>query len=99
MAQLRSRNRATSHKNRRSPIRYGFLAGIEALRFSELAALKDYKRELSEKQMPNTAVIIFISLYLIFVPGSSLFFWGGGGGWGSNGRGGGKRTSQGRPGG
>ena len=28
--------------------------------------------------MPNTAVIIFISLYLIFVPGSSLF-WGGGG--------------------
>ena len=98
MAQLRSRNRATSHKNRRSPIRYGFLAGIKALRFSELAALKDYKRELSEKQMPNTAVIIFISLYLIFVPGSSLFF-GGGGGWGSNGRGGGKRTSQGRPGG
>ena len=46
----------------------------------ELAALKDYKRELSEKQMPNTAVIIFISLYLIFLPGNSLFF-GGGGGW------------------
>ena len=43
----------------------------------ELAALKDYKRELSEKQMPNTAVIIFISLYLIFLPGNSLF-WGGG---------------------
>ena len=30
--------------------------------------------------MPNTAVIIFISLYLIFVPGSSLFFGGGVGG-------------------
>ena len=30
--------------------------------------------------MPNTAVIIFISLYLIFVRGSSLF--GGGGGVG-----------------
>ena len=59
----------------------------------ELAALKDYKRELSEKQMPNTAVIIFISLYLIFLPGNSLFLGGG------DGRGGGKRTSQGRPGG
>ena len=46
----------------------------------ELAALKDYKSELSEKQMPNTAVIIFISLYLIFPPGNSLFLGGGMGG-------------------
>ena len=28
--------------------------------------------------MPNTAVIIFISLYLIFLPGNSLFGRGGG---------------------
>ena len=61
----------------------------------ELAALKDCKRELSEKQLPNTAVIIFISQYLIFLPGNLLFWvgWGGGG----DGRGGEKRTSQGRP--
>ena len=43
-----------------------------------IPALKYYKRELTEKQTPNTAVIIFIPL-LIFLPGNSLFLWGGGG--------------------
>ena len=38
-----------------------------------LPALKDYKRELTEKQTPNTPVIIFIPLFNF--PPSELTFW------------------------
>ena len=46
-----------------------------------MPALKDYKRELTEKQTPNTAVIIFIPLFN-FAPWELTFFVGGGGGGG-----------------
>ena len=68
------------------------LVGTKAIRFSvntaleknnckiltlTLPALKDYKRELTEKKTPNTAVIIFIPLFN-FPPWELTFFWGGG---------------------
>ena len=40
-------------------------------------ALKDYKRELTENQTPNTAVLIFIPLFNFYSLGTH-FFWGGG---------------------
>ena len=102
MAQLRSRNRA--QVTRTEEVLFGMvflpeskISGLvcedSKCKFLtlELATLKDYKRELSEKQMPNTAVIIFIYLYLMFLPRGTHFFWGGG--VGGDGRGGGKRTS------
>ena len=71
MAQLRSRNRA--QVTRTEEVLFGMvflpeskISGLvcedSKCKFLtlELATLKDYKRELSEKQMPNTAVIIFI---------------------------------------
>ena len=92
MAQLRSRNRA--QVTRTEEVLFGMvflpeskISGLvcedSKCKFLtlELATLKDYKRELSEKQMPNTAVIIFIYLYLMFLPRGTHFFWGGGG-WG-----------------
>ena len=101
MAQLRSRNRA--QVTRTEEVLFGMvflpeskISGLvcedSKCKFLtlELATLKDYKRELSEKQMPNTAVIIFIYLYLMFLSRGTHFFWGGVGG---DGRGGGKRTS------
>ena len=102
MAQLRSRNRA--QVTRTEEVLFGMvflpeskISGLvcedSKCKFLtlELATLKDYKRELSEKQMPNTAVIIFIYLYLMFLPRGTHFL--GGGGVGGDGRGGGKRTS------
>ena len=102
MAQLRSRNRA--QVTRTEEVLFGMvflpeskISGLvcedSKCKFLtlELATLKDYKRELSEKQMPNTAVIIFIYLYLMFLPRGTHFLGGGGGG--GAGRGGGKRTS------
>ena len=102
MAQLRSRNRA--QVTRTEEVLFGMvflpeskISGLvcedSKCKFLtlELATLKDYKRELSEKQMPNTAVIIFIYLYLMFLPRGTHFLGGGGGG--GDGRGGGKRTS------
>ena len=102
MAQLRSRNRAQVTITEEVLFGMVFLpeSKISGLvcedskcKFLtlELATLKDYKRELSEKQMPNTAVIIFIYLYLMFLPRGTQFW--GGGGMGGDGRGGGKRTS------
>ena len=92
MAQLRSRNRA--QVTRTEEVLFGMvflpeskISGLvcedSKCKFLtlELATLKDYKRELSEKQMPNTAVIIFIYLYLMFLPRGTHFLWGGGG-WG-----------------
>ena len=103
MAQLRSRNRA--QVTRTEEVLFGMvflpeskISGLvcedSKCKFLtlELATLKDYKRELSEKQMPNTAVIIFIYLYLMFLPRGTHFLKGGGG-VGGDGRGGGKRTS------
>ena len=102
MAQLRSRNRA--QVTRTEEVLFGMvflpeskISGLvcedSKCKFLtlELATLKDYKRELSEKQMPNTAVIIFIYLYLMFLPRGTHFLKGGG--VGGDGRGGGKRTS------
>ena len=102
MAQLRSRNRA--QVTRTEEVLFGMvflpeskISGLvcedSKCKFLtlELATLKDYKRELSEKQMPNTAVIIFIYLYLMFLLRGTHFF--GGGGVRGDGRGGGKRTS------
>ena len=93
MAQLRSRNRA--QVTRTEEVLFGMvflpeskISGLvcedSKCKFLtlELATLKDYKRELSEKQMPNTAVIIFIYLYLMFLPRGTHFFFGGGGGGG-----------------
>ena len=91
MAQLRSRNRA--QVTRTEEVLFGMvflpeskISGLvcedSKCKFLtlELATLKDYKRELSEKQMPNTAVIIFIYLYLMFLPRGTHFLKGGG--WG-----------------
>ena len=91
MAQLRSRNRA--QVTRTEEVLFGMvflpeskISGLvcedSKCKFLtlELATLKDYKRELSEKQMPNTAVIIFIYLYLMFLPRGTHFLKGGGGG-------------------
>ena len=91
MAQLRSRNRA--QVTRTEEVLFGMvflpeskISGLvcedSKCKFLtlELATLKDYKRELSEKQMPNTAVIIFIYLYLMFLPRGTHFLGGGGGG-------------------
>ena len=91
MAQLRSRNRA--QVTRTEEVLFGMvflpeskISGLvcedSKCKFLtlELATLKDYKRELSEKQMPNTAVIIFIYLYLMFLSRGTHFFLGGGGG-------------------
>ena len=96
MAQLRSRNRA--QVTRTEEVLFGMvflpeskISGLvcedSKCKFLtlELATLKDYKRELSEKQMPNTAVIIFIYLYLMFLSRGTHFFWGGGGGGGMGG--------------
>ena len=96
MAQLRSRNRA--QVTRTEEVLFGMvflpeskISGLvcedSKCKFLtlELATLKDYKRELSEKQMPNTAVIIFIYLYLMFLPRGTHFLWGGGGGGGMEG--------------
>ena len=92
MAQLRSRNRA--QVTRTEEVLFGMvflpeskISGLvcedSKCKFLtlELATLKDYKRELSEKQMPSTAVII-IHLSVSNVPpaGNSLFL--GGWGWG-----------------
>ena len=92
MAQLRSRNRA--QVTRTEEVLFGMvflpeskISGLvcedSKCKFLtlELATLKDYKRELSEKQMPNTAVIIFIYLYLMFLR-RGTHFWGGGVGGG-----------------
>ena len=96
MAQLRSRNRA--QVTRTEEVLFGMvflpeskISGLvcedSKCKFLtlELATLKDYKRELSEKQMPNTAVIIFIYLYLMFLPRGTHFLKGGGGGGGGGG--------------
>ena len=91
MAQLRSRNR--TQVTRTEEVLFGMvflpeskISGLvcedSKCKFLtlELATLKDYKRELSEKQMPNTAVIIFIYLYLMFLPRGTHFLGAGGGG-------------------
>ena len=79
-----------SHKNRRSPIRYGFLAGIKAIRFSvKTATVNVYSCPTCTERLQagtNGKVNAKYGCYYIhfsvsnFPPGELTFWEGGGGG-------------------